>query len=291
MLLVLLALFLAEPAAQEAGEGAARGVKDEPEQKHIRFVFPQPWLVVRELGDGLRIRVDASDFLSVWLGSGCSLSLLANGQATETERINASFHIEEGLSFGPHKLGAMVTTYDGDVLAIATVIFLYAPGELGQHVPVPTPVTLPRRVPHGAQEGSRGACKPNRRMVRALLQNSGIDCANRAQLVRGHGTDGVVIDVGSHDGHELNALSAVARKVIAFEATPHKAAAIEKLLKEQGIWHKVVLHAAAACNTSGELPLHVPHGEGGSEMDSLGSTFYYTGQQKTINVKSVRIDV
>ena len=35
------------------------------------------------------------------------------------------------------------------------------------------------------------------------------------------------------------------QQVIAFEATPRKAFKIEQLLKQQGIWHKVALHAAA----------------------------------------------
>jgi len=36
--------------------------------------------------------------------------------------------------------------------------------------------------------------------VRKILQKTGLDCANRAGLVEPHASDGVIIDVGSHDG-------------------------------------------------------------------------------------------
>ena len=90
-------------------------------EPQLRFLFPHPWEVVRELGQvvlslsltfphclspshryihlylnlkpthhsfslclskGLHIKVDASDFISEWLGNGCRLSLLANGTCT-----------------------------------------------------------------------------------------------------------------------------------------------------------------------------------------------------------------
>jgi hypothetical protein len=128
------------------------------ERKEIRFLFPEPWAVIREWdAEVTRIRVDATDFRSVWIDSGCVLSLISDGSATQTEGINASFHMgKPGPGrYGPHKLGAMVTTYDGEVLAKATVIYIYAPPELGHDVPVPTPIKLERRLPSptAAREG------------------------------------------------------------------------------------------------------------------------------------------
>jgi hypothetical protein len=208
------------------------------------------------------------------------------GGATESPNPLATFKLGDPLSYGPHKLAAMVTSYDGEVLATATVIFIYAPAELGKNVPVPSPLVLPQRgsMEPGASGQERGFGKRTRRMVRSFLQHSGLDCTKRAQLVDIPKRDAVIVDVGSYDGHELRSLAAAARKVIAFEATPAKAAKIQELLKEQGIWHKVVLYAAAAGNVSGEVPLHTPLGEGGSEMDSIGSTFYYTSKRNSITV-------
>jgi FkbM family methyltransferase len=287
-LALALTLEVMSPAA--APDGAPGAGRPAPPPS-VRFVFPTPWGVVRELGDGLRIRVDATDFQAVWLDSSCTLSLLAQGLATETDRMNASFHMESSLAYGFHKLGAMVRDWDGEVLATATVIFIYAPPELGVRVPVPTPVNAV------GQEGSTlsssaSRCKPSRRVVRGLLQKSGLSsCADRVKLIEGHGGDGgVIIDVGTHDGVELSSLAAVARKVVAIEANPHKARAIEARMKEQGLWHKVVLYSAAAGNETGSVGLHVPLGEAGSEMDSVGSTFFYTGNEKSIEVPSVRLD-
>lgn len=207
------------------------------------------------------------------------------GGATESPNPMATFKLEDPLSFGPHKLAAMVTSYDGEVLATASVIFIYAPAELGENVPMPSPLVLPPRVSMPcASKQERGVRKRTRRMVRSFLQHSGLDCSKRAQLVDTPAQDAVIVDVGSYDGHELPSLAAAARKVIAFEATPAKAAKIQELLKEQGIWHKVVLYAAAAGNVSGEVLLHTPLGDGGSEMDSIGSTFYYTSQRNSITV-------
>jgi len=210
------------------------------------------------------------------------------GGATESPNPLATFKLGDPLSYGPHKLAAMVTSYDGEVLATATVIFIYSPAALGENVPVPSPLVLPPRgsMEPGASGQERGGGKRTRRMVRSFLQHSGLDCSKRAQLVDIPARDGVIVDVGSHDGHELPSLAAAARKVIAFEATPAKAAKIQELLKEQGIWHKVVLYAAAAGNVSGNVPLHTPLGEGGSEMDSIGSTFYYTSKHNSITVSS-----
>ena len=257
-------------------------------ERHIEFLHPQPWGVVQELGEnGLAIRVDASQFMDVWLSQGCSLALLMQGYATETDRINATFHMGGGLSAGPHKVGAIVSSYDNEVLSRATLIFIYAPHVLGPRPPVPTPVSiLPLLQPPGG--------RPLRRMVRALLQRTKINCGDRAALVLGLGrpdlSAGVIIDVGSHDGRELVSLAAVARKVIAFEATPSKAVRIEQRLREAGIWHKVVLHPIAASNSTGHVPLHIPDGDNGSEMDSVGSTFYYTRDQRTISVQGGRLD-
>lgn len=78
--------------------------------------------------------------------------------------------------------------------------------------------------------------------------------------------------------------------MIAFEATPSKAVRIEQRLREAGIWHKVVLHPIAASNSTGHAPLYIPDGDNGSEMDSVGSTFYYTRDQRTISVQGGRLD-
>ena len=207
--------------------------------------------------------------------------LFRAGVATEAHNPLATFKLVEPLSYGPHKLAAMVASYDGEVLASATVIFIYAPAELGENVPVPVPLAIP---PRGSRAAGQGGGRRVRRLVRSILQHSGLDCSKRAQLVDAPASDSVIVDVGSHDGHELAALAAVARKVIAFEANPAKAAQIQELLKKQAIWHKVVLHAAAAGNISGVVPLHIPLGEVGSEMDSIGSTFYYTETRNSINV-------
>ena len=132
-----------------------------PSAQSIRFVFPTPWSLVQDIDGGLRVRVDATDFKSIWLDTGCSLSLMVRGIATETDRMNASFHMEESLAYGFHKLGAMVRDYDGEVLAIASVIFIYAPPELYHkflHVPLPVPV---RSIDHEI----KSTCRPNRRVV------------------------------------------------------------------------------------------------------------------------------
>ena len=142
---------------------AAPAALCDEERKEIRFLFPEPWAVIREWdAEVTRIRVDATDFRSVWIDSGCMLSLISDGSATQTEGINASFHIgKPGPGrYGPHKLGAMVTSYNGEVLAKATVIYIYAPPELGHDVPVPTPIKLERRLPSptAAREGSTAGC-------------------------------------------------------------------------------------------------------------------------------------
>ena len=79
--------------------------------------------------------------------------LFRAGVATEAHNPLATFKLVEPLSYGPHKLAAMVERYDGEVLASATVIFRYAPAELGEKVPVPVPLAIPPRGSRAAGQG------------------------------------------------------------------------------------------------------------------------------------------
>lgn len=226
------------------------------------------------------------------MADGCSITLLIAASSTESMSYNASFLLNEPLSVGPHKVAALVRSYDLEILARTSVIFFYVPhvaGSLPRLAPTPAFANLGQRC---ASQSGCGNPSPKRRLVLPTLQHSQIDCSNRARLLEGFGeNNAVVVDIGTFDATEISKLADTAAKIYAFEATPSKAKRIEQELKDAGHWHKVVLFSAAASNVSGTAKLFTPDGAKGSEMDSLGTTFFYAGLAGgVLEVQTLRVD-